>query len=132
MYQKPMTKFILFSDGERTKQVLGFFSAFLRPNAIYTVSVASFTSVTILLQKSTTVYPVLFHGIYRGRNFEYRPSLIVRHNCFRFGGRHLAFPVSSIARRRRMFIDESVELCDTENLGIAVGTACLSVVEREI
>ena len=28
--------------------------------------------------------------------------------------------------------DESIESDDLENLGIAVGTACLSVVEREI
>ena len=48
---------------------------------------------------------------------------------FRFGGRHVAFRVRSTSADVG---DESVEWGDPENLGIAVGIVCLSVVEREI
>ena len=51
------------------------------------------------------------------------------YNYFRFGGRHLAFWVSIDVSGCRQ---KSVELGNPENLGIGVGIACLSVVEREI
>jgi hypothetical protein len=52
--------------------------------------------------------------------------LNVRYNCFRFGGRHLGFPVSADVG------DESVESHNPENLGIVVGTTCVSVVSFEM
>ena len=55
---------------------------------------------------------------------------------FAYSGRHVAFAVSTIIDGYRSTSadvgNESVESGDPENLDIAVGTACLSVVEREI
>jgi hypothetical protein len=53
----------------------------------------------------------------------------VKCNYFRFGGRHLAFRYRSTSAAVG---DDFVESGDPENAGIAVGTACLSVVECEM
>ena len=51
---------------------------------------------------------------------------LLRKYYFRFGGRHLAFPMSVNVG------DKSLELVDLENMGFAVGTAGLSMIEVEI
>ena len=60
----------------------------------------------------------------------------VRYNYFRFSGRRLAFPVSADIGEywpTSMGVDnESIESGDPANLRIAVLTACLSVVKREL
>ena len=58
-------------------------------------------------------------------------SVLTQHiySYFRFGGHHIAFWLSVDVGG---IDDESIEPGDPENLGIAVGTACPSVVEREI